>query len=110
MVLPWALPTLPQGYRSPSVPPDARDPNAVLFVLKSGCTWRLVPQDLHPRRPCAPLRPCVTLLQNLADGRHLGEAKRRALRAPPHPHWTNKTPSPAQASGQPVGETTGVGG
>src|SRR5215216_301854 len=50
--------------------------DAIFYILKSGCPWRLLPRDLErPGRPST-----TTTSENLVHRRHLGEAAYTALR------------------------------
>jgi putative transposase len=45
--------------------------NAIFYVLRGGCAWRLLPHDFLP------WQTAYQLLQGLAHGRHLGEDTHR---------------------------------
>ena len=79
--------------------------DAIFYILKSGCAWRLLPHDLEHRG-----RPSTTTLQDLAPRygtwEKLNAALRKRLRARIK---RNTQPSAAIVDSQSV-KTTGVGG
>ena len=79
--------------------------DAVFYLLKSGCPWRLLAKDLERLG-----RPSTTGSQALAHRRDLGAAERPAARAAALSPWQEpENPSAAIVDSQSV-KTTGVGG
>ena len=64
------LPT-PKAPGQPRVHPLREILNAIFYIVRSGCAWRLLPHVFPPFQNHPPL------LQEMAHRRHLGEAARR---------------------------------
>ena len=66
----------PKATGRPRVYPSREIINAIFCVVRSGCSWRLLPHDFPPS-----LAQRLPLLQAVPLGRHLGETSRRPARA-----------------------------
>src|SRR5215208_2709547 len=80
--------------------------DAIFYILKSGCAWRLLPRDLE--RPGRPFT--TTTSENLVHRRHLGEAAYRATRASARTYRAKHRAERGHIVDSQSVKTTGVGG
>src|SRR5215204_5177102 len=79
--------------------------DAIFYILKSGCAWRLLTRDLE-----RPGRPFTTTPENLVHRRHLGEATCRATRASARTYRAKHRVERGHIVDSQSVKTTGVGG
>jgi putative transposase len=48
MNLPRTLPTRSDGYRAPKTHSTREILNAIFYIVRGGCAWRLLPHDFPP--------------------------------------------------------------
>src|SRR5215216_892438 len=70
------LPT-PKGHGRPRTHTLREILNAIFYLLKSGCQWRLLPHDFPKDGP-----PRLLVVQKMAYGRHPGEDQPSHPRTP----------------------------
>jgi putative transposase len=95
----------PKGYGRPRTHSLREILDAIFYLLKSGCQWRLLPHDF----PSGGL-PRLPLLQKMAFRRHLGESQPSPPRTPQgSPEARSLKPSAGVVDSQSV-KSTAVGG